>query len=262
MPSSTGGPGGFFRRIAYRVYFVLACAVGGISFILLAAAALVHYALFRDGEKAALVWIRGFGFVMTRFLFWKVAVENFDTLLATRPAVVVGNHQSNLDIATWSTFFPDKAVAVGKKEILKIPVFGMLWKVSKHILIDRSNAIAARDSLRAAAERVRTESLSVWVLPEGHRNTKPEMLPFKKGAFHLAIAAQVPVVPFATSPMWTVLDAHRWMVRPGVVRVRFLPPIPTAGMTDDDVERLSLAARAAIEGARQDFLKTAGPRIG
>ena len=262
MPSSTGGPGGFFLRMAYRAYFALAYAVGGISFILLAAAALLHYALFRDGEKAALVWIRGFGFVMTRFLFWKVVVENFDTLLATRPAVVVGNHQSNLDIATWSTFFPDKSVAVGKKEILKIPVFGMLWKVSKHILIDRSNAIAARDSLKAAAERIRTESLSVWVLPEGHRNTKPEMLPFKKGAFHLAIAAQAPVIPFATSPMWTVLDAHRWMVRPGTVRVRFLPPIPTEGMTDDDVDRLSLAARAAIEGARQDFLKTAGPRIG
>ena len=62
--------------------------------------------------------------------------------------------------------------------------------------------------------------------------------------------------------MWTVLDAHRWMVRPGIVRVRFMPPIPTEGMTDDDVDRLSLAARAAIEGARQDFLKTAGPRIG
>ena len=126
-------------------------------------------------------------------------------------------------------------------------MFGWLWKVSKHILIDRSNAIAARESLRAAAERIRTESLSVWVLPEGHRNAKPEMLPFKKGAFHLAIAAQVPVIPFATSPMWTVLDAHRWMVRPGVVRVRFMDPIPTAGMTDADVDRLSLAARAAIE---------------
>jgi 1-acyl-sn-glycerol-3-phosphate acyltransferase len=262
MPASSRGPGGFFRRLGYHVYFVLASALGGVSFILLAGVALLHYALVRDGEKAALVWIRGFGFVMTRFLFWTVAVENFDTLLATRPAVVVGNHQSNLDIATWSTFFPDRSVAVGKKEILKIPVFGWLWKVSKHILIDRSNAIAARESLMAAAERIRKEDLSVWVLPEGHRNSKPEMLPFKKGAFHLAIAAQVPVVPFATSPMWTVLDAHRWMVRPGTVRVRFLPPIPTAGMTDDDVDRLSIAARAAIEGARQDFLKTAGSRIG
>jgi 1-acyl-sn-glycerol-3-phosphate acyltransferase len=262
MPSSSGGLGGFFRRAWYRVYFVVACAVGGVSFILLAAVALFHYALFRDGEKAALVWIRAFGFVMTRFLFWTVEVENRDTLLATRPAVVVGNHQSNLDIATWATFFPDRSVAVGKKEILKIPVFGWLWKVSKHILIDRSNAIAARASLQAAAERIRNEDLSVWVLPEGHRNTKPEMLPFKKGAFHLAIAAQVPVIPFATSPMWTVLDAHRWMVRPGTVRVRFMPPIPTAGMTDDDVDALSRSARAAIEGARQDFLATAGARIG
>jgi 1-acyl-sn-glycerol-3-phosphate acyltransferase len=262
MPSSSGGPGGFFRRLAYRVFFVLACAIGGLSFVGFAAVALVHYALFRDGQKAAMVWIRSFGFVMTRFLRWKVELSNFDTLLATRPAVVVGNHQSNLDIATWSTFFPYRSVAVGKMEILKIPVFGTLWKVSKHILVDRSNAIRARESLRAAAERIRSESLSVWVLPEGHRNSKPEMLPFKKGAFHLAIAAQVPVVPFVTSPMWEVLDAHRWMVRPGVVRVRFLKPIPTEGMKDADVDRLSLAARAAMEDVRQEFLKTAGPRIG
>jgi lysophosphatidate acyltransferase len=262
MPFSAGGFGGALRRLGYRVYFALACAVGGLAFVGFAVVALLHYALFRDGRKAAMVWIRTFGVVMTRFLFWKVEVENIGTMLATRPAVVVGNHQSNLDIATWATFFPDRSVAVGKKEILKIPVFGWLWKVSTHILVDRSNAIAARESLAAAAERIRTENLSVWVLPEGHRNSKPEMLPFKKGAFHLAIAAQVPVVPFATSPMWTVLDAKRWMVRPGTVRVRFLPPIPTAGMADDDVDRLSLAAREAIEGARRDFLRTAGPRIG
>ena len=62
--------------------------------------------------------------------------------------------------------------------------------------------------------------------------------------------------------MWTVLDAHRWMVRPGVVRVRFLTPIPTEGMTDAGADRLSLAARAAMEEVRQEFLKAAGPRIG
>jgi len=262
MPASTDGPGGLLRRLAYRVWFVPACILGVVAFVGFAVVALLHYALFRNGEKAAMVWIRSFAIVMTRFLGWKVVTENVEVLATTRPAVVVGNHQSNLDIATWGTFFPYRSVAVGKKEILKIPVFGMLWKVSKHILVDRSNAIRARESLAAAAERIKTEKLSVWVLPEGHRNTKPEMLPFKKGAFHLAIAAQVPVIPFATSPMWTVLDAHRWMVRPGTVRVRFMDPIPTAGMTDADVDRLSLAARAAIDGARQDFLRAAGPRIG
>jgi 1-acyl-sn-glycerol-3-phosphate acyltransferase len=262
MPSPAGGFGGVSRRLGYRAWFLLACAVGGLAFVGFAALALLYYAFSRNGEKAAMLWIRSFGFVMTRFLFWRVVVENISILHATQPAVVVGNHQSNLDIATWATFFPYRSVAVGKKEILKIPVFGWLWKATNNILIDRSNAIAARESLAAAAERMRTEKLSVWVLPEGHRNAKPEMLPFKKGAFHLAIAAQVPVVPFATSPMWTVLDAKRWIVRPGVVRVRFLPPIPTEGMTSDDADRLSLAAREAIEEARQDFLKTAGPRIG
>jgi lysophosphatidate acyltransferase len=262
MPPSAGDRRGALRRLRYRAHFVVASVIGGLLFFALSAAALAHYALFRNGEKAAFVWIKGWAFVMTRVLGWRVTLENPERLFSTSPAVVVGNHQSNLDTVTWATFFPPRSVAVGKKEILKVPFFGWLWKATNNILIDRSNATSARRSIEEAATRIRSEKLNVWILPEGHRNAKPEMLPFKKGAFHLAIAAQVPVVPFATSPMWTVLDAKRWMLRPGVVTVRILPPIPTAGMTDADVDRLSLAAREAIEEARQDFLKTAGTRIG
>ncbi len=262
MPSSAGGPGGTLRRLTYRAHFVVAAAIGGLLFFVLAVAALTHYALFRDGEKAAFVWIRGWAATMTRVLGWRVALEGHETLLETSPAVVVGNHQSNLDTVPWASFFPPRSVAVGKKEILKVPFFGWLWKATHNILIDRSNPESARRSIADAAARIRDEKLNVWILPEGHRNDKPEMLPFKKGAFHLAIAAQVPVLPFATSPMWEHLDAARWMVRPGTITVRFLPPIPTAGMTEDDVDRLLLAAREAIEAQRQEFLKTAGPRIG
>jgi lysophosphatidate acyltransferase len=262
MPSESAGPGGALRRAAYHVHFVVACLLGGFLFFVLAAAALVHYALFRNGESAALVWIRGWAATMTRVLGWRVAVEDLDTLHATSPAVVVGNHQSNLDTVPWASFFPRRSVAVGKKEILKVPFFGWLWKATNNILIDRSNSESARRSIAEAAARIRDERLNVWILPEGHRNDKPEMLPFKKGAFHLAIAAQVPILPFVTSPMWEHLDAERWMVRPGTVTVRFLPPIATEGMTEADVDRLSLAAREAIEAQRQVFNRRAGLRIG
>lgn len=262
MPFPTGGAAGVLRRLVYRTHFALACVFGGLSFFVLATLALLHYALFRNGERAAMVWIRGFGVAMTRFLGWRVQVENLDTVRDASGSVVVGNHQSNLDIATWATFFPRRSVAVGKKEIEKIPVFGWLWRVSKNVLIDRSNPEKAKESLAAAAERIRNEGLNVWVLPEGHRNSSPEMLPFKKGAFHLAIAAQVPVIPFATSPMGTVLDARRWLVRPGLVRVRVLAPISTEGMTEADLERLLQASRASIDGARRDLIATAGLPIG
>ena len=262
MPSPSAGPGGAFRRLVYRAHFVAASAIGGLLFFVLAAAALVHYALFRDGESAALVWIRGWAATMTRVLGWRVAVEGLDTLHATSPAVVAGNHQSNLDTVPWATFFPRRSVAVGKKEILNVPFFGWLWKATNNILIDRSNPERARRSIADAAARIRNEKLNVWILPEGHRNAGAEMLPFKKGAFHLAIAAQVPVLPFVTSPMWEHLDTKRWMVRPGTVTVRFLQPIPTEGMTEEDVDRLLLTTRDAIEAQRQEFFATAGPRIG
>ena len=140
----------------YRAHFVVAAAIGGLLFFTLAAAALVHYALFRDGEKAAFVWIRGWGTVMMRVLGWRCKVEDRETLLRTSPAVVVGNHQSNLDTVPWATLFPPRSVAVGKKEILKVPFFGLLWKASHNILIDRSNPESARRSIAEAAARIRS----------------------------------------------------------------------------------------------------------
>ena len=61
------------------------------------------------------------------------------------------------------------------------------------------------------------------------------MLPFKKGVFHLAVDAQFPILPIAVSPLWAVLDARRWAVRPGTIRLRVLPPVPTEGLGPGDV---------------------------
>ena len=117
-------------------------------------------------------------------------------------------------------FFPDSTVIIGKKEIRHIPIFGWLFRATGNILIDRQDAAKARTSIAEAARRIQREGWRVWMAPEGHRNQGPEMLPFKKGAFHLAIAAQVPVVPFVVGPLAAVLDARRLLLRPGRIRVK------------------------------------------
>src|SRR5262249_19089545 len=149
-----------------------------------------------------------------------------------------------------------------KKQIAKIPVFGWLFKATNNILIDRENAIKARASIQEAARRIQEERLLVWMAPEGHRNQGPEMLPFKKGAFHLAIAAQVPVLPFVAGPLWPLLDADRAMVRPGGVHVRVLPPVSSSGLGEDQVDELLARVRAEMDTARKELYAAAGPRIG
>ncbi|HEX7528112.1 MAG TPA: lysophospholipid acyltransferase family protein, partial [Thermoanaerobaculia bacterium] len=188
--------------------------------------------------------------------------EHHERLLGSAPAVIVGNHQSNLDIATYAAFFGKESVVIGKKEIARIPVFGWLWKASGNILVDRGNRESAIASLDEAVVHIRRERSNVWVLAEGHRNQKPELLPFKKGAFRLALAAQVPIVPFVAEPMLSFLDARRWMLRPGTIRVRILPPIPTAGRSPHEAEALLQEVRSIMQATLDDLRATGRGPIG
>ena len=94
---------------------------------------------------------------------------------------------------------------------------------------------------------MRAERISVWVFPEGHRNGGPPLLPFKKGSFHLAIAAQVPIVPIVCTPLHDLLDGHRLLVFPGRIRLRVLPPIPTEGLGEEDLGTLIATVHARMQ---------------
>jgi len=261
MPE-TSGAGGFLRRLRYRIHFLAACLVGGFFFVTLSLMAVFRIAVLkRDRQVVMDRWIHPWFRIMSATLGWEMPVEGEERFETSRPAVVVINHQSNLDVVLWARFFPAATVIVGKKQIREIPIFGYIFQGTRNILIDRENAEKARQSLQDAARRIRSERLNVWMAPEGHRNLGTEMLPFKKGAFHLAIAAQVPVLPVLVGPVWTVFDAGRWLNRPGTIRTRVLEPIPTAGLTEHDVDAFTRQVRATMDAARRELIAEAGPRI-
>jgi lysophosphatidate acyltransferase len=262
MPE-TPETGGFLRRLGYRLHFAGAALVGGFFFVTLSLLALFRIVVLKwDRERVMRTWIPTWYRIMSATLGWKMPVDGEEKFETFRPAVVVINHQSNLDVVLWARFFPCETVVVGKKQIRKIPVFGAIYQGTGNILIDRENAEKARQSIAEAARRINGERLNVWMAPEGHRNVGAEMLPFKKGAFHLAIAAGVPVLPVVVGPVWAVFDGWRAMVRPGTVRVKVLDPIPTAGLSEQDVDDLSARTRAAMEAVRSELIASAGPRIG
>jgi 1-acyl-sn-glycerol-3-phosphate acyltransferase len=245
------------------LHFVAAVLVGGSVFVGLSLLAVFRIAVLSwDGERVMRTWIPRWWRIMSATLGWELQVEGEEGFEAFRPAVIAINHQSSLDIVLWAGFIPAATVVIGKRQIRKIPAFGYIFQATKNILIDRENAERARQSLAEAARRIHAERLNVWMAPEGHRNLGEEMLPFKKGTFHLAVAAQVPVLPVLVGPVWTVFDAARWMLRPGRIRVRVLPPIPTEGLGEADVDSLLLKVRTAMDAARRDLIAAAGPRIG
>lgn len=112
--------------------------------------------------------------------------------------------------------------------------------LSKTVFIERksrSQAVAAFDK---AAEKMHKHRQSVYIFPEGTRSyyDHPDLLPFKKGAFHLAVQAQAPIVPIAVANYSNVLDVRRKLFRPGTIPVRVAKPIPTKGKTKEDVDAL------------------------
>ncbi|KAF2646434.1 1-acylglycerol-3-phosphate O-acyltransferase [Massarina eburnea CBS 473.64] len=168
--------------------------------------------------------------------------------LATRPVVLVGNHQTEMDVLMLGCTFPKYTSVTAKSSLKWVPLLGWFMVLSKTVFIDRANRTTARAAFDSAAHTMRTERQNVFIFPEGTRSyyDKPDLLPFKKGAFHLAIQAQVPIVPIVCANYSHVLNVKAKHFHPGTIDVSVLPAIPTKGMTAADVDALVKRTRDSM----------------
>ena len=237
------------RALRESLAFYLGFLFGGLWFLLCSAAGIVWLLLRPHNRQTLYVYGRVFCRGVVRMMRWDIAVENRERLEECRPCVIVANHQSFADVVTFGSIFPRTTVSAGKREIGRIPVFGWFYRLSGNLIIDREHARSAFHSLESAARAVREERLSVWFMPEGHRNPGPDLLPFKSGAFRLAISAGVPVLPIVAGPLSEICDMRRRRARPGRLPVRILPPVPTEGLSPRDLPDLVARVRASMQEA-------------
>lgn len=117
--------------------------------------------------------------------------------------------------------------------------------LSNTVFIDRANRKTAVATFDGVAKHMHSKRQSVYIFPEGTRSyyDKPDMLPFKKGAFHLAIQAQVPIVPIVVANYSNILNIRKRIFRAGRVPIKVLPPIETKGMEAKDVDELCVRVR-------------------
>jgi 1-acyl-sn-glycerol-3-phosphate acyltransferase len=130
-------------------------------------------------------------------------------------------------------------------------IFGLFWYASGNIYIDRNRRDSAVQSLDVAADRLRKKECSLWIFPEGTRNwDHPEkLLPFKKGAFHVAVQSGRPIVPIVASNQSKLWNPNKGLWRGGTIVVKALPPIPTAGKTVAEVDELLAHTYAVMQKA-------------
>jgi putative phosphoserine phosphatase/1-acylglycerol-3-phosphate O-acyltransferase len=178
----------------------------------------------------------------------KLNVVGEENAWAQRPAVFLFNHQSQLDIFVLGAVLRKNFTGVAKKSLERDPLFAPIGWLADVAYIDRANNAKAREGLEPAVAALKG-GRSIAIAPEGTRSPTPRLLPFKKGPFHLAMQAGVPVVPLIMRNGGELMAAHSFVIHPGVLDVAVLPPIPTEGWTAADLDD-------RIAGVRQQFLDT------
>lgn len=194
----------------------------------------------RLAQRAARAW--------GQLLLWigriPVQVEGLENLIEGQSYVYAANHRSNFDIYVLISLLPGKFVWVAKESLFKVPIFGQAIRRMGSIPVDRSDLQKAIRSLNQAAGLIRGGTSTI-IFPEGTRATTPELLPFKKGVFIMALKAGQPIVPVSISGTRFIQPRRALKIRPGPAKVVISPPIhPTDFSCKDD---LMAAVRAAVD---------------
>lgn len=179
-------------------------------------------------------------------LYWgvKYEFENEERLSPDSSSIIIANHQDTHDMFFAVSAIRRGTVSLGKWEVIYIPFIGQLFYLGGNIMIKRSNKEKSQKALSIAAKTLIEKNLSLLIFPEGTRNwTKP--LPFKLGAFKLAIEAGVPIQPVCFSLRDKTMDYSKF--HSGTVKARCLEPISTEGLTQDDALDLAIRCRKLME---------------
>lgn len=178
----------------------------------------------------------------------RVRVVGEDNAWAQRPAVFTFNHQSQLDPFVIGAVLRKDFSGVAKKSLQTDPIFGPIGYLTEVAFIDRADSAKARSGLESAVEMLQ-RGKSIAIAPEGTRSPTSRLLPFKKGPFHLAMQAKVPMVPIVMRNLGEIMPAHSMVIRPGTADVAVLPPVPTDDWTKENLDE-------QVAKVRQMYLDT------
>lgn len=174
-----------------------------------------------------------------------VEVKGVEHLKEDEQYVFISNHRSYLDTATLFHYAGKRMGIVAKKELLKAPILGQGMHFVNIIAIDRSNAERARESMDAA-RRVMENGYSFGVFAEGTRAMPGELLPFKKGAFHLALQTGRKIIPVAIKNSDWMMGKKTGVAYSGTIEMVLLPPIDIKDYDEDRLMELLNRTRTAI----------------
>ncbi|KAK6462224.1 hypothetical protein DFJ63DRAFT_319080 [Scheffersomyces coipomensis] len=222
----------YLKTIAFGS-LICGCALYGVI-------ASVILRLVNKGEYAQYTVARAFLYTFSWALGVKITVTN-EKYLQSNPAIYISNHQSALDIFLLGKIFQPGFSVTAKRSLKFVPILGWFMLLSGTFFLDRSKSDKARKVLDSALASLKKDNRALFMFPEGTRSRteKLEFLPFKKGAFHLAKQAGIPVVPIVISNTSNIFNSKRKVFNEGEIFVEVLPPVSTDDLeTNEDVTKL------------------------
>jgi 1-acyl-sn-glycerol-3-phosphate acyltransferase len=232
-----------FNEFASTMYRVRSLIAIPLTFVILAiGAAAVLLLMFFSLGKAHAFTTKWVGWFIGRSVLWLVGVKLKVEWHTPKPppAVYILNHASTLDIFIIVALGLGKIRFVAKKEIQYNPFFFLMTKATGQIFIDRGDSRAAVNRLRKTYDFLKATGNSIMLAPEGTREHKGRLGPFKKGAFRMAVDLNYPIVPIFIENAYELCPGKSLFIKPGTVTAHIHPPISTENW---DPERLDIHIR-------------------
>jgi 1-acyl-sn-glycerol-3-phosphate acyltransferase len=234
-------------------------SIGLIALLWLPLLALVFLvtAPFDRGRYAAGWWFRRAAVVAVALNpLWRFRTSGVRIRDPRRPYIAVSNHESIADILLLS-HLPWEMKWLSKESIFKLPMMGWMMRMAGDIPVRRDEGRSRAEALQGLRDRL-AKRVSVMIMPEGTRSKTDDLLPFRDGAFRVAIETGLPILPIALAGTRDALAKGSWLFRRARAEARVLPPIETTGMTLAELPRLRDDVRNRIIEARTELRRELG----
>lgn len=183
--------------------------------------------------------------IVCRAALSRIKVTRIGTLDPKQSYVFVPNHQGVFDIFLIYGYLGHNIKWVQKKELRKIPFVGKASEMAGHVFVDQSSLKSMKETIHKAASGI-TNGTSMTIFPEGARTYDGKMTRFKRGAFIIAQELGLPIVPLTVNGPFDRMKIHSYLLNPGKLELVVHEPIPTQGMTEEDIPMLMAKSQEII----------------
>jgi 1-acyl-sn-glycerol-3-phosphate acyltransferase len=220
-------------KIFQWIYTLYAAVLFALLMLIFGLFIIIPLVVSPRGGKVSFIFIRLWASVWSFLVGIRYQIHGREYIDPNQPYIYIFNHRSFIDAPVIPMAIQQEVRAIGKKELSKIPVFGLI--VSRvAVWVDRKNAASRKASVEKLLE-ILEKGISIVVAPEGTRNdTGQALLPFQKGAFRIAAETGIPIMPMAVIGADRIMKKGSLLMRPGKVHIFFSSPIETSSFTGEE----------------------------